>query len=75
MDDARAFHGARIPSSPPTAPTTGPWPAAWPARARITFVEFALSELARVADRGEALDLKMLFLGQTLRLCRPDLFA
>jgi len=40
----------------------------------ITVAEMALSDLARMADRGELVDLKTLTLVQTLRLRRPDLF-
>jgi nudix-type nucleoside diphosphatase (YffH/AdpP family) len=40
----------------------------------ITVAEMALSDLARMADGGELVDLKTLTLVQSLRLRRPDLF-
>lgn len=40
----------------------------------IKAVELPLSELARMADDGRLEDLKTLFLVQTLRLKRPELF-
>jgi nudix-type nucleoside diphosphatase (YffH/AdpP family) len=40
----------------------------------IVVVEPPLADLASFIDRGERLDLKILFLVQTLRLRRPDLF-
>ncbi|MEH3144487.1 MAG: NUDIX hydrolase [Methylobacterium frigidaeris] len=42
---------------------------------QITVVELPLAEVAAMAGRGEITDLKTLFLLQTLRLRRPDLFA
>lgn len=42
---------------------------------RITSVEVALAELARMADDGRLTDMKTLFLVQTLRLRRPELFG
>jgi nudix-type nucleoside diphosphatase (YffH/AdpP family) len=41
----------------------------------IEVVEIPLSELARMADAGEILDLKSFALVQTLRLKRPELFV
>ncbi len=41
----------------------------------ITAVEFALSDLAAMADAGGLTDMKTMLLVQTLRLRRPDLFA
>jgi nudix-type nucleoside diphosphatase (YffH/AdpP family) len=40
----------------------------------ITVVEMPLAELASMVDSGARLDLKILFLVQTLRLRRPELF-
>jgi nudix-type nucleoside diphosphatase (YffH/AdpP family) len=40
----------------------------------ITAIELSLSELARLADAGELVDIKTLVLVQTLRLRRPELF-
>ncbi len=40
----------------------------------IAVIEYALADLAAMADRGELQDLKALLLVQTLRLQRPDLF-
>lgn len=41
----------------------------------ITVMEVPLAELARLADSGEPIDLKLLLLVQTLRLRRPDCFG
>ncbi|WP_298955417.1 NUDIX hydrolase [uncultured Methylobacterium sp.] len=42
---------------------------------QITVVELSLAEAAARSNRGEIVDLKTLYLLQTLRLRRPDLFA
>ncbi|WP_424811384.1 NUDIX domain-containing protein [Roseococcus sp. YIM B11640] len=41
----------------------------------ITVLEMPLAELARLADAGEPMDIKLLLLVQTLRLRRPECFA
>jgi nudix-type nucleoside diphosphatase (YffH/AdpP family) len=41
----------------------------------IEVVEMPLDDLAAIADRGEAVDMKTLVLIQALRLRRPELFA
>lgn len=41
----------------------------------ITVMEMPLADLARLADGGDLMDLKLLLLVQTLRLRRPDCFA